>query len=215
MIVVHRSAEEPHYRSRVLRPWQSAALVGVGGLALGALTLLGQRWLPGNWNHLVNSGAVWLLFAFFAGSLMRSDGRAALAGFGILVGALVGYYAARQLAYGFAPTLHMTAFWGVTAIVGGPILGAAGAWWRDERRLKRVGALAVLGGVFVAEGFDLLRNVPQMHVAGWVSIGFGIVLPLFLGRSPRDRLYGLAGLVPVALLGFAFYELAQFAYLRL
>lgn len=109
----------------------------------------------------------------------------------------------------------MTAFWGATAIVGGPILGAAGARWRDERRPKRVVSFAVLGGVLAAEGGDLFRNAPRMHAAGWVSIGVGILTSLLLGRSLKDRLHGLLGLFPLALLGFEFDELAQWVYLRL
>ena len=44
------------------------ALVAVAGLGLGVLTVYGQR-LPGGWSTLANSGAVWLVFAFVAGSL--------------------------------------------------------------------------------------------------------------------------------------------------
>jgi hypothetical protein len=38
-----------------------------GGLAVGGLTLWLQGILPGAWNHLANSGAVWVLAAFGAG----------------------------------------------------------------------------------------------------------------------------------------------------
>ena len=57
--------------------------------AIGVLTVYGQGWLPGQWSTLANSGAVWLVFAFAAGSCMRSDGAAAAAGAGVLVCAVV------------------------------------------------------------------------------------------------------------------------------
>jgi len=79
--------------------------------------------LPGNWNHSSTRSRLAAL-RIFAGSLMRSDGRAALAGFGILVGALVDTTRPGNCLR-FRAYLHMTAFWGVTAIVAA-ILGAAG-----------------------------------------------------------------------------------------
>src|SRR4029079_15651523 len=75
------------------RPVVNAGVVLASGFALGFLTLLGQKWLRGAWLAVVNSGAVWLLPAFVAGSFMRTDATAAAAGAGLLVAAVVGYYA--------------------------------------------------------------------------------------------------------------------------
>ena len=205
----------PRRWARSLKPWQTGTLVGVVGLAVGVLTLVGQGVVPGDWNHLVNSGAVWLLFAFFAGSLVRSPGWAACAGLETLAGTLVGYYLARFVAYDMSPARGTLLFWVVLALVGGPIFGLAGSWWCDRHRLKQAAGAALLGGVFLAEGADILINIQRMRVAGWVSIGFGVVLPLLLGRSLRGRLFGLLALVPVSVVGFAVYELASWLYLRI
>jgi hypothetical protein len=139
--------------------------VGVVGLAVGVLTLVGQGVVPGDWNHLVNSGAVWLLFAFFAGSLVRSPGWAACAGLETLAGTLVGYYLARFVAYDMSPARGTLLFWVVLALVGGPIFGLAGSWWCDRHRLKQAAGAALLGGVFLAEGADILINMQRMRVS--------------------------------------------------
>ena len=69
-----------------------------GGLAIGGLTLWLQGILPGAWNHLANSGAVWALAAFGAGILAAGLGwrRSALASLA-LFGAVTGYYASATI----------------------------------------------------------------------------------------------------------------------
>ncbi|NAS21491.1 hypothetical protein GT755_07300 [Herbidospora sp. NEAU-GS84] len=52
-----------------MRWWRAAATALVAGLALGVLTNLAQGWLPGAWNNLANSGAVWSVAAFVAGAV--------------------------------------------------------------------------------------------------------------------------------------------------
>jgi hypothetical protein len=68
-----------------VKPWKVALVIAGAGLAIGVLTVSGQGWLPGEWSTLANSGAVWLVFSFAAGSCMRSDVAAAASGAGVLV----------------------------------------------------------------------------------------------------------------------------------
>lgn len=35
------------------------------GLLVGILTVIGQAYLPGNFNSIANSGAIWLIPAYF------------------------------------------------------------------------------------------------------------------------------------------------------
>ncbi|GLX94506.1 DUF6518 family protein [Herbidospora sp. NBRC 101105] len=53
-----------------MRWWRAAVTALVAGLVLGVLTNLAQGWLPGAWNNLANSGAVWSVAAFVAGALV-------------------------------------------------------------------------------------------------------------------------------------------------
>jgi len=187
------------------RPWQVVVLVATCGLAVGALTLVGQGLLLGSWNQIANSGAIWLVPVFFIGSLMPTDKCAAVSGIGTLFGALIGYYATAELVLGFSTDFFFFALWTGTAIIGGPMFGMAGHWWRSERLSRQVAAIALLGGVFVSEGLYLLFHIHELP-AGWCWIAIGVLIPLFLGRSAKNRLFALLALPLVVLLGVAAYE---------
>lgn len=189
--------------------------MAVAGLGIGVLTVYGQR-LPGGWSTIANSGAVWLVFAFVAGSLMRSDLASAAAGTGTLVAAVIGYYTAVPIVVeGAAANVRSVAIWSGTALVGGPVFGIAGRWWRRESALKRVIALGLLSGVFVAEGLTDVRFIPTVRTAGWVLLAVGLLVPLVLGRSWRERLYGYAAMVPVALVTFGAYQAINWSFVNL
>jgi len=68
-------------------------IAAVGGLALGTMTLATQNILPGDWNRLANSGAVWVIGAYAVGAVTRDPGwPTRLGGIAVLVGAVAGYY---------------------------------------------------------------------------------------------------------------------------
>jgi hypothetical protein len=190
------------------RPWQVVVLVAICGLAGGALTLAGQGILPGSIRQIANSGAVWLVPVFFIGSLMPTDKCSAASGIGTLAGALIGYYAIAAPLYRYTPDFFIIALWTGTAIVGGLMLGVAGHWWRSERLSRQVVAIALLGGVFISEGWYLLFYTPELSV-GWCWIAIGVLIPLFLGRSAKNRLFALLALPLVVLLGIAAYEVIR------
>ena len=198
--------------SRRLVP--TAVVVLASGLAIGFLTLLGQKWLHGAWLAVVNSGAVWLLPAFVAGSFMRTDATAALAGAGLLVAAVVGYYAPVPLVVeGAAASSHSVAIWIATSLVGGPVYGLAGRWWRRGRTWRTWVALGLLGGAFLAEGAARLHAGGD-GAAGWTMVGVGFALPLLLGHSARERAFGLGATVPVVVLTAVAYAVINWAFLH-
>jgi hypothetical protein len=196
-----------------MSPPVTIGLIAVAGLGLGVLTVYGQR-LPGSWSTLANSGAVWLVFAFSVGALMRSDPTAAAAG--VLAGAVVGYYAAVPIVVeGAAANVRSVVIWTGTALVGGPVFGIAGRWWRREPSAKRAIAIGLLSGVFVAEGLTDVRYVPTVRTAGWVLFAVGLTIPIVLGRSSSERLLGLATMVPVALVTFGVYQVINWSFVNL
>ena len=162
--------------------------------------------LPGDWNRLANSGAIWLLFASLAGSRMPTDRWGVLAGVGVLVGAVVGYYLA-AVAAGAGAGVRIMAIWIGTALVGGPVYGVAGRWWRGEPGRRRVVAIGLMGGILAAEGVSTVLRIPEMARVGWVELGAGIVLTLALGRTMRERLLGLAVVPCIVLAGVIAYAI--------
>jgi hypothetical protein len=186
------------------------ALSLVGGLLLGGVTLVLQGLLPGVWNHLANSGAVWVVGAYVAGACFPTGRwRPALAGLLAEVGAVVGYYASTTVFLQddlSRAALTGPVVWGAVALVAGPLFGTAGAWRRDGRRGRRIASLGLLGGVFVAEAVDLLVRLHYVADAA-IMATIGVAVPLLLARNGRERLYGLLALVVAALAGYGGYVL--------
>jgi hypothetical protein len=172
--------------------------IGLAGLLLGGVTLAGQSVLQGDWNRLANSGAIWLLFASLVGSRMPTDRWAIVAGVGVLVGAVIGYYAAAVFS-GAGVGARIMAIWIGTALIGGPVYGLAGRWCQAGSEPQRVVAIGLMGGILAAEGVSTVMRIPDMATVGWVELAAGVALMLALGRSVRERLLGLA-VVPVILL---------------
>ena len=152
------------------------------GVAVGVVTLIGQSMLSAEWNRLANSGAIWLLASFLVGSRMPTIGRAAIAGMATLVLAVVSYYVAAKVA-GAGVSTRMVVIWVGTALVGGPVYGAAGYWWRTGPLVRRVIAIGLMGGIVTAEGVSTLLRIPDLAAVGWVEAVAGLGLVILLGRS--------------------------------
>lgn len=155
------------------------------GLLLGVLTNLGQGVLPGSFNSLANSGAIWVVAAFVAGALCR---RPVVAGILTQVGAVVGYYGYAELFRDGMGDLYAPSVWMALAFIAGPIFGMAGKWWRREAGWRHWTGAGVLGAVFGMEGLWhwLLLGYLATGITGCV---LAVVLPLLLAR---DRWQALA-----------------------
>jgi hypothetical protein len=192
----------------VTRAISPRALIIGGSITLGAgiltglATLIGQGILPGQWNTLVNSGAVWLVPVFFVGSRMPSRAWAATAGAVTLLVTVATYYA--SAAFTGAPiSPRAVALWAVVALVAGPLYGLAGRWWHDDRRAFRVSGVALLGGVLVAEGLYIVL-VLRYHWSGWAMVLAGVLAAILLAKR-ADRLRTLAALPLPAIAAGAAY----------
>lgn len=186
----------------------------IAGLVAGGLTCLLQQFLPGDWNTVVNSGAVWTVVAYVVAALVaRTQSGAALAGLLVLVGEVAGYYIyladVRHL-----PGLHSAEIlWAVAALWIGPLTGLAAyrARWGDA--VQRMTSLAAIAGVIAGEGAYLVR-IADVVRAGWVEIVVAALITataLAAGRSPaRARLGALVVGVGVAGAVYTAYRLLAF-----
>ena len=119
-----------------------------------------------------------------------------------------------QLRFGYGGGTGAWIFWGLGALVGGPVFGIAGHWWRGPAHRRRAIAIGLLGAVAVAEGAYHVLVVDHPTV-GAAFIVAGLLVPLVFGRSRDDRLGGYVAMVPILLLGgtlgyLAFSWLASF-----
>lgn len=158
------------------------------GLVAGALSALGQG---GPVDALANSISTWLVAPFVVGTVANSRGTAAAGGVATCAFQLVGYYLiAPERATG-----GLVAFWTLCAVVGGPLFGFAGHVWRNEARGF---GMAVLAGVFIAEGAYAYLHQQDRYLVGVVWIAIGLTLAARFGQ-----LRWLALTVPVGIAGEA------------
>ena len=194
------------------------SLVAAGGWALGigclvgVATFFGQGVMPGQWNTLVNSGAIWLVAPFFVGARSGSRRFAAVLGTAVLLATVVGYYGSAGLA-GAPMSTWTTAFWLGVALVAGPLYGVAGRWWHDQRRVFRVIGVALLSGVLVGEGL-YLAVVLHYFWSGGVMLAAAFIAAVVLARRD-DRMATLLALpVPALAAGGVYMLLTWLIQLR-
>jgi hypothetical protein len=172
----------------------------VVGLATGVVTQILQSVLPTGWSQAANAITPWLFVAFLLGSRMPDDAWAVGAGIGALLLAIVGFYGMTELRYGIGGGTGALVLWGLGAVVGGPVFGLAGRWWRGPSHRRRAIALGLLAAVAIAEGLyhAIVLGEPPVG-AGFVIVGLAV--PLVLGRSREDRIGGYVATLPALALG--------------
>src|SRR6202012_3192021 len=112
---------------------------------LGALTDLGQAWLPQSSASLANSGASWAAVAFVLALLATGTGQAALWGLLGLAGLVGGYYVT-AIAQHVPESPQSIRFWFLAAVIIGPLLGVAASW------VRRGGPVAAAPGAGAVAG---------------------------------------------------------------
>jgi hypothetical protein len=173
------------------------------GLAMGALTAVLQAHLNHPWSSLVNAASPWVAPAVAVGHMWRRVSFAALAGTAVCLLELLGY-SATDTARGYATSHSELVFWGLAALVGGPVFGAAGwAMKWGPTRLRGLGASA-LPAAFIAEA--VVSYAWRLHYWSsailFVAVGVAALAILGSGRGEGVRALGwLAATLPVALAG--------------
>ena len=175
----------------------------VAGLGAGGVTQLLQGMLPAAIGRIANAATPWLAVAFGVGTTASRWWLAAITGAVTLLAALVGYYGLVQLRFGYGAELRgAVLLWLIAAVVGGPVFGVAGRWWRGDGPWLRATGPALLGASAIAEGV-YLAGIPTVASAGPLFVVAGLSIPVLLGRRRDDRIRGLVLLLPCIALGAA------------
>jgi hypothetical protein len=187
-------------------------LIAGVGLATGVLSQVAQDLLPEVWSQAGNTISPWLLVAFLLGATMPDRRWAVAAGVGALLLAVVGFYATTTVRFGIGGGTGSLVFWGLGALVGGSVFGLAGHGWRTspDRRIRAL-AIGLLAAVFIAEGLYQRAVVPTSSV-GAAFLVLGAAIPLIVGRSWPDRLWGYVAVIPALALGALGYLVFQGVY---
>lgn len=170
------------------------------GLSVGALSSIGRWRLDGTLDAFANSTSTWLVAPFLVGSLATSRRGAAAAGFATCAAQLVAYYIVDHL-QGVGTTGSLVAFWTACALVGGPVFGLAGRVWRSSAPERKGLGMAVLAGVFVAEGLYAYWHQLHHYLTGAMWIGIGAALALLASRGSVVQLRWLGLTIPLGIAG--------------
>jgi hypothetical protein len=159
----------------------------------GALTPLGEQYLPRSIQSMANSSGSWTLIAFAAvyASRVRSWRAAAMGAMAFLV-----MNAVFEFVYGlrgYEYPHHYLAFWDVIAVAVGPLVGLSASWLRSTSPGLRAIAVAAPSAVLIGEGFYMLVDLPgNSTLYALASVLVGVVLFLFLAELRLQRLAPMA-----------------------
>ena len=131
---------------------------------------------------------------------------AALSGWIALALALVAYYAMVWLQFGYGASSSSLVLWAVAALAGGLVFGPAGWAWRHGGPTVAAAAIGLLAAAFIAEAVYLYVVLqPEAKPATVIFAAVGLLIPLALGTSARQRLVAYAAIVPALVLAAAGY----------
>lgn len=181
------------------------------GLVTGALTVIGQKYLPGSLNSLANSGAMWLIPAFFVALAAKTKVAAILFCTETLVVCVISYYWIEAIVnrHRFLPVGYYFYVWLACAIVFGVIFGA-GAFLRKQRSSNHAWGASLLPAVFLSEGLSELLHISEyLHmipaVIGRALIGLALYFLIYKSSSFQRK--PLISFCTLSTLGLAGYEI--------
>src|SRR6201995_5895972 len=154
-------------------------LVVVIALGLGALTDLGQAWLPESTASLANSGGSWAAVAFVLALLATGTGRAVLWGLLGLAGLVGGYYTTAILRH-VAESPGSIRFWMLAAVIAGPLLGLAASWVRRGSRVAAALGAGAAAGLLGGESYYGLTAIAGSTSSLYWTIQLAIAVALLI-----------------------------------
>lgn len=190
MALIDRRTDLTAWLRTVYRVAGRLAGVGTAGFALGALTAFGQGALPGQLSSLANSSGPWVLVACLLALLSVSAGEATAAG-ALALAALLAGYVVTDAARGYPSSSNLIVFWGLAAILAGPMIGLFAFWIRARRRILAALGSGGISGLLLGEGIYGLAYVRSSTYPPywWAEILFGVMLLAILaGRGRMSRL---------------------------
>jgi hypothetical protein len=179
---------------------------GLLGLLIGTATSFAQIGLNGTWQALSNSASPWLTGAFVAGAIQLRRNWAIGVGLGACLLEVAAYYVITPLR-GHPANYSEIIFWGVCALVGGPVFGWAGwTWRRANSSLRPIGG-SFLPATFIAEAIGTYQL--RLHYRGdeVLYAAIGLVLFAVVAISSLRPARALAATTAIVAIGTVVYWL--------
>lgn len=180
------------------------------GLLTGILTVLGQKYLPGSLNSLANSGAIWLIPAFFMATATKKKLPAFILCAETLIVCVISYYWTESIInkHTFVFGGFYFYLWLICAVIAGIIFGFGAYLYRQKSTHYHWGA-SLLPAVFLAEGFsEIIHLSDYMHMLSAVigRIVLGLVLYFIIYKKAYYHRKSLISFCSYTVLGIIGYE---------
>lgn len=187
-------------------------IVIILGIFVGGVTLIGQKNLPINLNFLANSGAVWLIPAFFASYFSKtSKGNSIALCIVCLLFCVNSYYIFESFMnnHEFSFSKYQ-ALWTIMAFLAGGVFGLGAYFANNSKGILQYCGMNLLPAVFFSEGMNKiihLRDYSHMIPAVIMVACIGLTIYFVVNRKDCIKKYNLLSFAALSLLGLAGYEL--------
>lgn len=181
------------------------------GITVGIFTNIGQKYLPGSLNSIANSGAVWLIPAFFVSAWVADFKKSIICSIETLFVCVVTYYWFESVLNSHSLKFGGYYFylWLGCAVVFGSIFGIGAYFYSQKKKHYQWGA-GLLPAVFLSEG---LNEVIHLHdyqhmmpaVAGRIVIG--VLLYFIICRKDFLQTKVLIPFIVLSVIGIGGFEL--------
>lgn len=180
------------------------------GIIIGGLTLLGQKFLPMNFNFLANSGAIWLIPAYFVAKFDKQVKRSIAFSVIELEACVLGYYIIEAISNHHALEIYsFTILWLLCGVVGGFVIGVASNYAARKESKLTIMAQNILPAIFLSEGINKLIHIQHyQHMIPAVVLVTMIGAVLYFVIQQKQSLHwkNMVGLAVMTAFGLCFYE---------
>lgn len=181
------------------------------GIAVGCLTLVGQKYLPINLNFLANSGAVWLIPAFCISYFSKSNKLdSIILCIVCLLFCVSGYYIFEAIINHHGLTMNKWEIvWTVMAFAAGFVFGFGAYFANNSENLLKYCGMNLLPAVFFSEGvnkFIHISDYSHMVPAVIMVSMIGLILYIVINCKDSIKKNNLISFTILSVFGLAGFE---------
>lgn len=182
------------------------------GIFVGIITLIGQKYLPINFNFLANSGAIWLIPSFLLSGYFNLGKKESIFISTIcLLSCVFGYYIFESIVNSHSFQINnLMVVWIICAIIGGIVIGLGTYFFNNEKGILKKISSNLLPAIFVSEGLNKIIHIDgykHMIPATIIVTCIGLVLYFIINKKESLHRNNAITFAILCILGLIFYEL--------
>ncbi len=182
------------------------------GFGVGIITVIGQKYLPIQFNFLANSGAIWLIPAYLLSCYFNTNFISSIfVSILCLIACVFGYYSFEPILnnHAFVINIHVI-IWLICALIGGFIFGLGAYYSHSKNPIFSQLSKNLLPAVFFSEGVNKLihlKDYNHMIPSVIMVTVIGVLLYFVIHRKNAFEKNSILTFAILASLGTLFYEI--------